>query len=128
MRKAVAKPDASAVSRALKIKSISDAIPVIGGGIALVFLGYPWWGIACVAAAAFEILSVAIAGKAPRPSRAISSAVTAVQLATLFAGGWTLLCSGQLVGGVACLGAFAVKLGGSLVLMPWVERKYLSGC
>jgi hypothetical protein len=125
MRDSTAKVDVAKVRRALAIRSVSESVPALGGGVALIVLGYPLWGLACVVAAGLEILSKVSENRAPRPSRAMSAAVSALQAGTLLAGGAVLLSSGQVAGGIACLAACLVKATADAILMPWVERRYL---
>jgi hypothetical protein len=118
--------DIPKVKQALSIKSIVDSIPVIGGGIALLCLNYPFWGIMCVLAGSCGVFSNLPENKAPKLGRIISNAQLPLEIITLIAGGIVLIMLGQVAGGIACICVCAARTVMSVFFLPLIEKKYLT--
>jgi hypothetical protein len=120
------KHDISKIKQALFYKSIGESVPVIGGGIALFALSYPFWGALCVLAGAFGVSSLLVEGRAPKSGKVISNAKLLLEMIALIAGGVTLIMLGQVAGGIACICVCAVRTVIGAIVMPLVERRYLA--
>jgi hypothetical protein len=118
------KTDILKIKQALFIKEMAECVPVIGGGIALIILAYPFWGILCILAGSLGVLSELAANKAPKPSRAMGGFKLFLEMLALIAGGITLILLGQLAGGIACIGVCAVRTVMGLLVMPLIEKRY----
>jgi hypothetical protein len=114
------------VKLALSIKEIAESIPMFGGGFVLLALGYLPWGIMCILAGALGILAELIAKRTPKTSKAASGVKLALEVTALIFGGITLIMLGQLGGGIACLYICATRVVSVLIVMPIVEKKYLT--
>ena len=121
--------DVPKIKRALVIKSVAENTSVIGGGIALIALEYMSWGAFCIISALLGIFlntHILIKGKPPKFGQIISIAKSILETALLAVGGLVLIHSGQMAGGIACVGGCLIKIGSDALLMPWIERKYLN--
>jgi hypothetical protein len=114
------KHDIAKVKQALFWKEISECVPVIGGGTALIILAYPVWGTLCVLAGAFGIFAKLL-NKSP-----LSFAKLLLEMVALIGGCITLVSLGQVSGGAACIVACAVRVATEMFVMPFVERRYLA--
>ncbi|MDR0839807.1 MAG: hypothetical protein LBN26_00230 [Christensenellaceae bacterium] len=120
------KADIQKVKQALSIKAMAECVPVIGGGIVLIILVYPFWGTLCMLAGMLGIFTEITHKSHPKPSRAMNCAKLLLETVALIAGGVTLILLGQVGGGVACICVCAQRAVMSLFVMPVVEKKYLT--
>jgi hypothetical protein len=111
---------------ALTIVSITERLGVIGGGIALIALGYSLWGIACILLSMITLAAIAVRMKYPNREKLLSNAKSIGGILLFMFGGAVLISSGQIAGGIACVVACSLKTIEDAFVMPWVERKYLS--
>ncbi|MDR1209931.1 MAG: hypothetical protein LBK41_06425 [Clostridiales bacterium] len=108
---------------ALEIMSVTERLGVIGGGIALIALGYSLWGVACIALSAATLAAIAVKTKYPNWEKLLTNAKAIGGILLFTLGGATLIRSGQTAGGIAVC---SVKTIEDMFVMPWAERKYLS--
>jgi hypothetical protein len=108
----IRKIDFNKFKKALDIKSLVDNLIIIGGGVVLIVLGYPLWGVFCVVISAVDIFV-----------KKTVYIIPVLRSAIVITGGLTLISSGQLTGGIVCI---CVCLGSIIedeILMTWVGKK-----
>ena len=118
--------DHARIKLALSIKEIVESIIAMGGGIALLALGFIFWGNMCMLAGILGVLSTLLENQHPKIGRIGSVAKLLVEAGTLIAGAVTLLSYNSIAGGVVCLYICVQQAVTRLIVMPIVERKYLT--
>jgi hypothetical protein len=120
------KHDVVKIKKALSIKEMADSIPVVGGGVVLLALSYPFWGLLCILAGILGVVSELTVRKVPKSSRAMSGGKLLLEMIALIAGGILLLSLGQTAGGAVCLAVSIQRATMSLFVMPSIEKRYLT--
>jgi hypothetical protein len=120
------KHDVVKLKKALSIKEMADSFPVIGGGVVLLVLSHPFWGVLCILAGMLGVVSELTARKVPKQSRAMSGGKLLLEMIALIAGGILLLSLGQTAGGAVCLAVSVQRAAMSLFVMPMIEKRYLT--
>jgi hypothetical protein len=80
----------------------------------------------CALAGAFGVCSKLIEGRAPESGQVISQKKLFLEIIALIAGGASLIMLGQIAGGIACVGVCAARVVVDALVMPLVERRYLT--